>query len=111
MRFTLREIHGAGHFQCWRAGRVLAEFLVSPVGPNEAAWEFFIAHFQQLLQQRVAVTEAPGVLGPGPNPWTAIIFRSCLALKDLPAVTEATMTLAEAYVRLRKTPFGPNARN
>jgi hypothetical protein len=111
LRFTLREIHGAGHFQCWRADRMLAEFLVSPAGPNETAWEFFVAHFQQLLKQQVVTTEVPGVIGPRRYPWTAIIFRSCLAPADLLAVFPGTLALAEAYVRLRQTPFGPNSRN
>ena len=111
LRFTLRVIHGAGHFQCGRAGGVLAEFLVSPAGPNEAAWEFFVNHFGQLLQQQLVVTEVPGVLGPGAYPWTAIIFRTCMDPAIMPVVVPATLTLAEAYVRLRQKPVGANSRN
>ena len=111
LEVTLAPVHGAGHFLFLRENLIVAECLVSPAGPNFAAWEFFIAHFGHLLSSRCAFAIVDGVNGPPNEPWTAIIMRAELKPADMGLITPSAMARAQVYVRSGHNGWPGNARN
>ena len=100
VELTLQKVHDAGHFVFTRKGCTLAELLVSPTGPNVPAWAHILKHFNQLLASHAVLAFVPGIKGPPPGPWCAVILHQDFAEHDFTLLPDLIAILPEAYRRL-----------